>query len=451
MQDTLRMPLKWIVVGVAAFFVAVAVIFWLGTRDCELSAEVARSVRKPDLSLPKDEENIYVGMLAAQKVYCDESCLECDEDDDEEEDDEDELTPEQEKARMDAFLATNAAAIAILHEAAKRPFWRDKDFVAFCERELAAAVAGSGADDEELRAIDLLRLLDEDGRRRLERGEIASAMEDMRSLLSIGMKMQDGVESSFNWLLAGVSCRLALQLAREAARSKELSDGELETIRELIRPMCDSDRLRRSVMAAVDAEHWLRDRLFGRPGSLSDSMPHGPLGWILQSFAFHPNRVRNLLAEDMREARELLSRDFDKAACAAFDAKANAVLHKGRLAILRPNYVGEVLVKLSVQGVYPLASSRAQLEFEASATSIVLSLEMCRRKTGRRVEKLADLVPQFLPSVPVDPYDTAVEIKYDAKSGILWSVGEDRIFTGKELPDPNDFRARDTVIKIDGE
>ena len=69
MQDTLRMPLKWVVVGVAAFFVAVAVIFWLGTRDCELSAEVARSVRKPDLSLPKDEENIYVGMLAAQKVY----------------------------------------------------------------------------------------------------------------------------------------------------------------------------------------------------------------------------------------------------------------------------------------------------------------------------------------------------------------------------------------------
>ena len=68
-----------------------------------------------------------------------------------------------------------------------------------------------------------------------------------------------------------------------------------------------------------------------------------------------------------------------------------------------------------------------------------------------KIRDVADLVPQFLPSVPVDPYDTAAEIKYDAKSGILWSVGEDRIFTGKEPPDPNDFRARDSVIKIDGE
>ena len=46
---------------------------------------------------------------------------------------------------------------------------------------------------------------------------------------------------------------------------------------------------------------------------------------------------------------------------------------------------------------------------------------------------LADLVPDFLPSVPVDPYD-GKPLRYDAKRHLLWSAGSDLRDDGGRLP-----------------
>ena len=50
---------------------------------------------------------------------------------------------------------------------------------------------------------------------------------------------------------------------------------------------------------------------------------------------------------------------------------------------------------------------------------------------------LAELVPDFLPSVPADPYD-GKPVRYDAKRHLLWSVGSDLRDDGGRLPPPAD-------------
>jgi predicted nucleic acid-binding protein len=98
-----------------------------------------------------------------------------------------------------------------------------------------------------------------------------------------------------------------------------------------------------------------------------------------------------------------------------------------------------------------LAERLARDEFVLSAVKVVVAAELYRRKTGRRPESLDALVPEFLPSVPVDPFDHGAALKYDAERGILWTVGPNRDFNGEMQPGKKSYgRNRIYVVNLDG-
>ena len=80
-----------------------------------------------------------------------------------------------------------------------------------------------------------------------------------------------------------------------------------------------------------------------------------------------------------------------------------------------------------------------------------VAAELYRRKTGRRPESLDALVPEFLPSVPTDPFDHGVALKYDVERGVVWTVGPDRDFTGDIQSGKKSYgRNRKYVVNLDG-
>ena len=80
-----------------------------------------------------------------------------------------------------------------------------------------------------------------------------------------------------------------------------------------------------------------------------------------------------------------------------------------------------------------------------------VAAELYRRKTGRRPESLDALVPEFLPSVPTDPFDHGAALKYDVERGVIWTVGPDRDFTGDILSGKKSYgRNRKYVVNLDG-
>ena len=93
----------------------------------------------------------------------------------------------------------------------------------------------------------------------------------------------------------------------------------------------------------------------------------------------------------------------------------------------------------------------ARGEFELFATKVVVAAELYRRKTGHRPESLDALVPEFLPSVPTDPFDHGAALKYDAERGIVWTVGPNRDFNGEKLSGKESYgRNRIYVVNLDG-
>ena len=79
-----------------------------------------------------------------------------------------------------------------------------------------------------------------------------------------------------------------------------------------------------------------------------------------------------------------------------------------------------------------------------------VAAELYRRKTGHRPESLDALVPEFLPSVPTDPFDHGAALKYDAVRGIVWTVGPNRDFNGEKLSGKESYgRNRIYVVNLD--
>ncbi len=70
------------------------------------------------------------------------------------------------------------------------------------------------------------------------------------------------------------------------------------------------------------------------------------------------------------------------------------------------------------------------------AARVAVALEQYRRKTGNWPERLEQLTPDSLPTVPPDRFD-GKPIKYRLADGrpILYSIGVDRFDDGGEPPD----------------
>jgi hypothetical protein len=64
-----------------------------------------------------------------------------------------------------------------------------------------------------------------------------------------------------------------------------------------------------------------------------------------------------------------------------------------------------------------------------AATRAIIALHAMKAATGRLPSTLSELVPQYLPAVPDDPYDGR-PLRYDPTKGVTYSVGKDRLDIG---------------------
>ena len=72
-----------------------------------------------------------------------------------------------------------------------------------------------------------------------------------------------------------------------------------------------------------------------------------------------------------------------------------------------------------------IAISIAKSSFQHTAAETAIAAARFKRKTGAYPKTLAELVPEFLPAVPEDPFAYGKELKYDATRGVIWTVGKD--------------------------
>ena len=414
------------IVGAAVTVVVVGVLYvGVGSIDADppdVSAFTTTS------TVPADEDNAWCGFVAATnavKRWGKPSDWE-------------KLTPDE----LDSLVAENAEAIALFQNAARRAKWCD------------AAARHKGFFDNFFPIADFTKmgkLYKAKAERHIARGEIAAAVEGAGDLLMLGRTIQSDSESIVCWLVGYGASGMGANLAVSIVASGKASDEYLRALL-VILSSADSSMWRKSLQQAVNNEFVY---VFGDAQRIIQlgTTKLLPCEWekmMLTRFSYHPNSTTALYVQFAGKAKELLSSDYDKGAWDAFDSEIKTA--KPRLFCrLTPNHVGWLLLGAVLPAYNELAKHLARGEVGLSAAKVAVAAELYRRKTGRRPESLDALVPEFLPSVPVDPFDHGAPLKYDAERGIVWTVGPDRDFNGEKLSGKESYgRNRIYVVNLDG-
>ena len=373
--------------------------------------------------IPADEDNAWCGFVAATnavKRWGKPSDWE-------------KLTPDE----IDALVAENADALAIFHDATLRAKWYDPT----ARREGAFCIFPVGD------FARMIRLYNAKAERNIARGEIGAAVDGVRDFLALNRTMHADAESLVCWLVADGAHGMATKLAAQIVASGKVSDEELHRLLDLL-SASDSATRRAGIRQAVNNEfaYWFTDALRIFEAEVYSTRKSG----ILLRYVYQPARTKAQYARFLAKARELLLHDYDTGAWEDLEKEINAATASplGRLA---PNCGGRAIVLNVMPAWNGFAMKVARGEFDLSAAKVVVAAELYRRKTGRRPESLDALVPEFLPSVPTDPFDHGTVLKYNAEHGIVWTVGADGNFNGEKQPGKNSYgRNRGYVANLDG-
>ena len=119
------------------------------------------------------------------------------------------------------------------------------------------------------------------------------------------------------------------------------------------------------------------------------------------------------------------------------------------------NPLGKIFVILFTDsGSDRMLDIRPEVDLRATAVGVLAALHAHQRKAGMLPDGLADLVPDYLPAVPVDPF-SGEAFGYDRERRVIYSVGRNRVDDGGMYDDAHArsvscFFGPDLVFLIDG-
>ncbi|HPT16360.1 MAG TPA: hypothetical protein PK388_03670 [Kiritimatiellia bacterium] len=272
--------------------------------------------------------------------------------------------------------------------------------------------------------LHMIRILE--ARSRLARldGRFAEAADD----LAVGMRFGDLVQknaSSLITYLVGVaifssSVESALELARDPAVSPEPL-AQLAAELEKTGPFGDG------LVLAIQSEQRIACNLINdlqerqKQRSLAAHLGFDTNRWTAwmqyTAYSFQPNRTKQAMAVVHHRLIANTTRIY---ADRIWDDSDEDGL--GRFALLFPNVFGKYLLSILVPGLDKLTNTRCRTDGILAGTKLVVACNRFQRDKGNWPDNLQDVVPNYLPEVPRDPYDGA-PFRYSAEEGLVWAAG----------------------------
>jgi hypothetical protein len=152
---------------------------------------------------------------------------------------------------------------------------------------------------------------------------------------------------------------------------------------------------------------------------------------LLQSFkhTFDPglttNKLFTVYAESMGEANQF-SCERSHPAWSQF---SEYIAYPDDQALSVSNPVGRILLRLLVPAIDAVQQQVDLSSFSGSATEVFFGLRAYWGDTGALPDRLNELVPKYLKSIPRDPFD-GQPLRYSKEAAIVYSVGNDFVDSG---------------------
>ena len=126
------------------------------------------------------------------------------------------------------------------------------------------------------------------------------------------------------------------------------------------------------------------------------------LGWIPKDYLVQPNRTLTRLSDSYRSQRDQTGRH-----CLSIHTAEAAEISAapGLSLLVRPNPVGEVLVKISQPNFDAFELKRCRIEGNFVLAQVLIAVKAYADHEGQLPAEIAALVPDYLAAVPKSPFD----------------------------------------------
>jgi len=265
-----------------------------------------------------------------------------------------------------------------------------------------------------------------------KRGNYEAAFQDCMKLVRFGHRIEGDKGCLLEWLV-GVTVKGAGKgLMRDLLPESTLPPARLRHYAaELAKYPADAglaDAFRNEYAVQVETLEGIKSGKYD-PSSLMLVTGAGPargpgpldsLGWnVLRVTSFRPHETRRTCAEAARSRIESVSKPFKDMAP---EDPALPDFRPAREA-LSGNLVGRMFCTMLLLTSGNVLQQKCRANVDLAATRILLALKAHKLEKGKLPATLAELVPDYLDSVPLDDYD-GQPMRYNAARKVVYSVGK---------------------------
>lgn len=335
--------------------------------------------------------------------------------------------------RADAILASNETFFATMSKGVRQKSYRNVSprvppFETFSMPPITTFVA-------------FARLLRLKAQRELERGELDAATDTIAEIHAFGRLVLENEPSCVGYHLGGTIQCYAYGKMCDAVGMGLATDTMLDRFSKLVKAdaaAADADvarairgeyttgrsgldvMTRERIESGIDWGNHALSFLYGIfgcdyspswTGRITEAFYRVLLRWPgYMRFALHPHATRARLVAIARKA------------IAGEDVSSERVSK----ALSAPNCFGNGIANVFVSALQASGKTVARIRFAQTKAMVVLAVAKWRLKNGNGNPPTLDaLVPEFLPSVPADPWDREHRpLSYHPEDGVVWSVGQ---------------------------
>jgi hypothetical protein len=142
-------------------------------------------------------------------------------------------------------------------------------------------------------------------------------------------------------------------------------------------------------------------------------------------FLFKPNETRLQLAQPYRSLIGNLDKTYKEAVGDKWSEKrpkeAEEIFIKS---IFKDNPLGKMMIEIPSEDFPPVFVQKCIDRFYIEGASCLFALRAYYREKGELPQSLKELVPRYLSSLPIDPFD-GEPLRYSRELGIIYCVGKD--------------------------
>ena len=294
---------------------------------------------------------------------------------------------------------------------------------------------------------------------------ISQSIESTSALLHLGDMLHVDAQNLTDFGAAIRILQLGLNQASDTARMEIISIDDLNQLSKslaILRPL--DQGLRRAFQEKFKS---VADQIDGFKASNksveqtfsdTDSLPYilRKTTWF-PTYLFKENETKQKLSVIYRDTLQDIPRFYSD--MKIYDLTLYLGLFGSRFTFMfQPNVVGRLFYAFTTPEIDTYLEGKCQMEGSIAGTRLIVAIQSFRQKYGKLPDKLISLCPDYLPSVPLDPFD-GKPFRYSMSKAFVYSVSKDlkdsegstEIPPGEIYGDdyPRTWIAFDGVFKID--